>query len=61
MHGHPRHHGHLLDDYCHPSSSLLVLLYQVWLVVNGPLSPSVLIFDVFIGEILNFLDIIKVS
>lgn len=54
MHGHPRHQGHPL---CHPGSSLLVLLYQIWLVVDGPLSPSILILDVFIGETLNFLDI----
>lgn len=37
-----------------------MLLYRIWLVVNGALSPSVLILDVFVGEILNFLDIIRV-
>lgn len=37
-----------------------VLLCGIWLVVNGALSPCVVILDVFIGEILNYLGIIKV-
>jgi len=57
VHGHLGHYEH---PVCHPGSSLLVLLHLIWLVVNSPLSPIVLILDVFIGEILNFLDIIKV-
>lgn len=39
--------------------SLLLLLSWCWLVVNGPLDLTVIILDVFVGEMLNFLDITR--